>query len=430
MLSIGLMSGTSMDGIDAALLETDGSENLIRDLGSYSLSYTPECKKLLKAAELAIRTYHSNLQQAEANFRPALQTYLEQELKIPPTLLEQNIQQLAAYLPAPLSLQTVIHHSTQLHILAVKELLRKTQYSPQQIAVIGYHGQTMLHRPAEKISVIVGKGQDMADELNIPVVTDFRSRDVQAGGQGAPLAPLYHFALTRQAQQTPTAVVNCGGIANLTYIPNNNELDLLAFDTGPGNGLIDRLVKQRTQGQENMDHNGHYGQQGKISETVLKALFEKSVTQKEQNYFQLPAPKALDIADLQLIPELDSLTLEDACATLEAFTAESIARSFELLNKPIPEYWILAGGGWNNPVIHQQLIERIQKRTTKPVSIQLASEAGWNNQALEAQIFAYFAVRSLQNKPLSLPGTTGVRMPLSGGVLFQPQNGGLGAQAP
>lgn len=422
MLSVGLMSGTSMDGIDAALLETDGTANLLVDLGCVSISYDPTVKILLKAAEYAVRKYTGDLDKAKSFFASAIFEYLEQELKV--VDVRQKVAELSSYLyhdeRAQIQLEDIIQHSTELHVMAVKKLLEKTGFSSAQIEVIGYHGQAMFHRPSMKKSVVVGHGQYLADQFGVKVVHDFRCADVAAGGQGAPFAPLYHQALAVQANKTPAVVVNCGGIANITLIRNANELDLIGFDTGPGNGLIDRLVRQRTQGKENMDTNGRYGKKGQVNYPVLAALHEKSLIKEGKNYFLTSPPKSLDIGDMQLIPELDSLSLEDACATLEVFTADTILDSLDLLNSEIPSQWILAGGGWHNPVIRQRLIDQLHQKIGTSVQVMTADDAGWNSQAMEAQIFAYLAVRSLQHQVLSVPGTTGVPKPLSGGRIYFP----------
>lgn len=418
LLSIGLMSGTSMDGIDSALLETDGSL-VIKELGHSFLAYNPLYKILLKAAELSVRKAKGDLKKAEESYYAVLKHYLEDELK--KTDIAKTLQDLKNYLKgAELTLATVIQHSTLLHSEAVKQLLKKIGFLAKQIDVIGYHGQTLFHQPEQKISIIIGDGQVLANEMGIKVVNDFRSNDLAEGGKGAPFAPLYHLTLTQRDQKIPAAIVNCGGIANITLVLNENPEDLIAFDTGPGNGLIDRLVRQRTQGKEHMDTHGQYGKKGKVHEAILKKLFEHSIIKDHKNYFKLKPPKALDIGDLQLIPELDTLNLEDACRTLEAFTARSIVQSLDLIEAEIPHHWILAGGGWHNPVILQELREALLKKSTKPLSIMTANEANWNGQALEAQIFAYLAVRSLKNLPLSMPGTTGVIRPVSGGVMFCP----------
>lgn len=392
MLSIGLMSGTSMDGIDAALLKTDGKTS-ITELGQTSCRYQPEFQSLLKTAERAVKDAQGNLEQA-------VQIFPE--------------------------LNSVIQQSTALHIQLVKQLLQQTDYKINQIDVIGYHGQTLYHSPANKITVQVGNAQTLAEQIGITVVNDFRRCDIDAGGQGAPLAPLYHQALALRDQKYPLAVVNCGGIANITLIYGTTENDVIGFDTGPGNALIDRIVQQKTFGKEKMDKEGQYGLQGKVHENLFP-LFYETIT--SNNYFQRKPPKALDINDLILPNELEKLSFVDTCATLEAFTADSIVNSLRLLNLALPKQWVLAGGGWHNPVILRELKQRLQQAVGADVQIHLADAIGWNSQALEAQIFAYLAVRSLQNLPLSLPSTTAVPEPLSGGRAYLPPNGPTSAVA-
>jgi anhydro-N-acetylmuramic acid kinase len=168
-----------------------------------------------------------------------------------------------------------------------------------------------------------------------------------------------------------------------------------------------------------MDRDGQYGLHGRVHPEILEALFMQAIIKDQQNYFAKPPPKSLDIRDMHLIAELDDLSFEDACATLEAFTAEAIVRSLDFLDTdhPIPEHWVLAGGGWYNPVIRRELTVRLQSRLGPAVCIQTADEMGWNSQALEAQIFAHFALRRLKNLPLTVPATTGVSHPVTGGVI-------------
>ncbi|MBA3661695.1 MAG: anhydro-N-acetylmuramic acid kinase [Gammaproteobacteria bacterium] len=426
MLSIGLMSGTSMDGIDAALIDTDGEAEINDRLGQLHIPYHPCFTILLKATEWAIRKNKGDLEKASLNYQQSLYDYLEDELHLLPLALNDKIEELNAYLFAhsdsnqKINLAMVIKHSTDLHGQAVQALLQSTRYQAQQIDVVGYHGQTMFHQPLINKSIIIGDGQALANQIGITVVNDFRRLDMAAGGQGAPLAPLYHQALAKRDKKIPAAIINCGGIANITLVNSEADSDLIAFDTGPGNGLLDRLVRHRTHGTEHMDKNGHYGLKGHVHDEVLKALFAKSILRAGENYFALPPPKSLDIGELTLIPELAMLTLEDACATLEAFTAASIVTSVIQLNIDLPRYWVLVGGGWHNPVIYNELKCRLIEKCGIDTSIVKADEMGWNSQAMEAQIFAYLAVRSLQKKPLSLPGTTGVSKPHSGGQAFLP----------
>jgi len=422
---VGTMTGTSMDGIDVDLMITDGDQQ-VNEVGHFSLSYTDNCKIILKAAEFAIRKRMGVMEAARAYYPQAIRDYLIREVNVSEMEVDSKLEELSAYLygtesvHSAITLDDVIRHSTDLHAIAVKKLLEEMGYVASEIDVVGYHGQTMFHKPSIGKSVIVGDGQALADQLGITVVNDFRSNDVAAGGQGAPFAPLYHQALAKRDGKIPMAVVNCGGIANITLIKNENPLDLIAYDVGPGNGLIDKLVKQRTSNKENMDANGYYGLRGKVHEHLLDVLYEKSIIREGQSYFSMPPPKSLDIGDMQLIEELNPLSLEDACATLEAFTAYTIIKSLESLNVKLSRQWVLAGGGWNNPVIRRELDSRLKQLLNQQVDIRTADEMGWNSQGLEAQIFAYLAVRSLNNEPLSVPGTTRVPKPLSGGHAYVP----------
>lgn len=422
------MSGTSMDGIDCALLETDGTSNLIKEVGNTSISYTPQFKTLLKATEYAIRKCGGNLIDTKNLYPQIIEEYLINVLQFNNDHVSAKMAELHNYLKEStdnnsiISLDSIVQHSTLLHVHAIHKLLQHTGYLAKQIDVVGYHGQTFFHQPSQKISIILGDGQQLADLVEITVVNDFRSNDIAAGGQGAPLAPIYHQALAIRDNKIPCVIVNCGGIANVTIINNNNELDLIGFDTGPGNALIDSVVRQRTQGHQYMDTDGNYAKSGKINLDVLAALYNKSIIKDGENYFDLKPPKSLDYGDIKFISELNSLSLEDACATLAAFTADSIIQSVKKLNIPISNQWILAGGGWNNPAILQQLNERLIKLLGKRITVVKADDMGWNSQAMEAQIFAFLAVRSLQNKPLSVPGTTNVPIPLSGGKIFKSVN--------
>lgn len=427
MLSIGLMSGTSMDGIDAALIETDGAYH-IQALGHVSLSYSPLTVILLKSAEYAVRQHAGDLEKARKYFANDLTHYLAEALQLDEQQRHQKLSELNEYLGGNatqylLNLDEVIRHSTELHLQIVRQLLMETGYSAAEIDVIGYHGQTLFHQPQAKKTIAIGDGAFLAEQTRITVVNDFRQHDVQSGGQGAPFAPLYHQALAVRDQHVPMVVANCGGIANLTIIPTARETDLVGYDTGPGNGLLDRLVRLRTQGREHMDRDAQYACQGQIDEAILKQLYMHAIQQQGQNYFLLPPPKSLDINDMVLIPELDRLSLADACATLAAFTADSIVRSLDLLNVDVPLFWVLAGGGWHNPVIYDGLVIRLQQKLGTEIQVKIADEIGWQSQALEAQIFAYLAVCSLQNKPLSVPGTTRVPQPLSGGHAYIPPTG-------
>jgi anhydro-N-acetylmuramic acid kinase len=239
----------------------------------------------------------------------------------------------------------------------------------------------------------------LAIATNTPVACDFRLADVQAGGQGAPFAPLFHAALAKNLPK-PLLVVNIGGVANLTYI---GEHDLLSCDTGPGNALLDDFLADRT--GTPMDLDGQYALRGTPHQAILRTLLQNP-------FFAAPPPKSLDrehfAASLQAV---STLSTEDGAATLAAFTAQAIART------PLPARptrILVTGGGRKNPAIMGALAAAFGI-PTGPVE-----EAGWDGDALEAQCFAYLAMRVLRGLPLSLPGTTGVPRPMPGGRIVSP----------
>lgn len=406
VVSLGLMSGTSMDGIDAALIETDGTPRCLRELASASFRYDLHFSLLLKGTEYAVRQCAGDLEKAKLLFPDLLRAFCDHQGLDP--------SEFASY-----RYEEIERQSTKYHIELVQQLLAQSGYDADRIAVIGYHGQTLYHQPESRTLVMLGDPQYLADALKIKVVYDFRRQDIQAGGQGAPLAPLYHYALGVRDHLLPLAVVNCGGIANLTAILADAEEAIVGFDTGPGNALLDSCVRQRTQGREVMDRDGQYGRRGRVHTRVLEQLYQQAIVKNGKNYFTQPPPKSLDYGDIALLPALERLSLEDACATLAAFTADTVVQSVQWLTA-VPQCWVLAGGGWKNPNIREQLIERLQQRYGRELRVYMAEDIGWNNDALEAQIFAYLAVRSLYHQPLSFPNTTNVPYPVTGGMAYMP----------
>ncbi len=424
VIVIGLMSGTSMDGIEAAVIETDGIVH-VKELGYASIPYHVYVHQILKATESFVRQHQGNLIAVRTeDFEKALIKHLCITMNFSEAQAIKHMQNIKQYLglsaKTKITFDKVEKLSTDLHIKAVDKILTQCRLKPDQVRVIGYHGQTFYHNPQQRITIQVGDGQYLASNTGIAVVNDFRTKDVQAGGEGAPFAPLYHQALAVRDEKIPLAVVNCGGISNVTVIRDKNPESLIGFDPGPGNTLIDRFVQLRTHGKDTMDINGKYGRQGKINLSVLKALRQKAVWKNGQNYLSLSPPKSLDIGDLHLIPELEQLSLEDGCATLEAFTADAIVEALTYIQSPYPKHWILAGGGWYNPIIREELIRQLQDRIGKDTDIKTADQSGWNSRALEAQIFGYLAVRHLKNLPTSYPQTTGVPFPIVGGRYFTP----------
>jgi anhydro-N-acetylmuramic acid kinase len=361
--ALGLMSGTSLDGIDAAIIETDG-EGAVRPGPSLGVPYRPEERAILRLA----------LEAAKGWERGA---------------------------PMPDAVAEAERHVTLAHALAVRSLLDRAGMKPADVDVIGFHGQTVLHRPEQCWTVQIGMGETLAALTGIDVVNDFRSADVAAGGHGAPLVPLYHQALVRSlGARDAVAVVNIGGVGNVTYVGADGAL--MAFDTGPGNALIDDWA-QRHMG-EPVDRDGALAGAGKADAEALAALMSHA-------FFDAPPPKSLDRFSFSPAP-VEGLSPEDGAATLTAFTAETIARA--VAHMPCtPSRLIVCGGGRHNPV----LMERLQRASN--IAVERAEQAGWRGDDLEAEAFAYLAVRSLKGLPLSLPSTTGVPEPMRGGRLHR-----------
>lgn len=376
MRALGLMSGTSLDGIDVALVTTDG-ENHVERGPAMTFPYNAETRSLLRAA------FEDAKVLTQRDERPGALPHAEREL-------------------------------TEQHAAAVSGFLRKQGIARETIGVIGFHGQTVLHRPVSQmrglmqnglpcgtpngVTVQLGLGEMLADLTRLPVVYDMRAADVANGGQGAPLVPIYHRALVTQVPQRPVAVVNIGGVANVTYVGDFEE-ELLAFDTGPGNALIDDAVHDAI--GASYDEGGALAAQGRVHDDVLAVLLSDP-------FFALLPPKSLDrnAFDLSLT---GALSLPDALATLTAFTAASIARSRAHMRSE-PQLWVVCGGGRKNKTLMRMIAERVENAVVP------AEAVGLDGDSIEAEAWGYLAVRSLRGLPLTYPGTTGVPGPTCGGV--------------
>ncbi|MEQ8229638.1 MAG: anhydro-N-acetylmuramic acid kinase [Rhodospirillales bacterium] len=358
-LAVGLMSGTSMDGIDAALIETDGE----------TVSWS---------GPFLTHPY-------DAGFRADLRAALGHDPLLRP--------------PA----NDLVRRLTERHRDAVRTLLGDAGKQPDDIDVIGFHGHTVLHRPDVGVTRQIGDAGLLARETGIDVVGDLRLNDVAAGGEGAPLAPVYHRALA-EGLEKPLAVLNLGGVGNVTWIgppENGNGGALLAFDTGPGNALLDDWMAEKTGAM--MDLDGALAATGTVDEAVLSRLLKN-------DFFDKLPPKSLDRDDFGLGP-VAGLSAAAGAATLVAFTVASVARAAQFFPAPAAR-WLVTGGGRHNLTIMQGL------RRALGAEVQAVEDAGWNGDALEAQAFAFLAVRSLKGLALTYPGTTGVGEPLSGGRLY------------
>jgi anhydro-N-acetylmuramic acid kinase len=361
LTALGLMSGTSLDGVDVALIETDG-ERIARFGPVGYRPYAEGERGLLRRALAAA-------------------TGLTDRAARPGVLAEA---------------EALVTHA---HAEAVEDFLRAHRLDRRDIGVVGFHGQTVLHRPERRLTVQIGDGAALARRIGVPVVYDLRAADVAAEGHWAPLVPVFHRALVKNLQHPyPVAVLNVGGVANVSYI---DGADLVACDTGPGNALIDDFMMTRTGAP--YDRDGAAAARGRVAEAWLAAALAHP-------FFAAPPPKSLD---RNAFASLDAsrLSNEDGAATLTAFTAAAVAAVVPLLPRP-PRSWIVAGGGARNPTMMRMLAGRLA-----PASVETAQTLGWSSDAIEAQAFAFLAVRSLNGLPITFPGTTGAPRPMSGGVL-------------
>jgi len=363
-LSIGLMSGTSLDGIDVAAIRTDG-QKAIQFGPASTFPYDPDFRKKLKSI-----------------LGPGAQ-------KNP-------------------DVKSIENKLTELHALAVSSFMDTYEISQDDVDIIGFHGHTVFHEPRAGVTLQIGDGQMLADITKIKVVGDFRSQDVAAGGEGAPLVPIYHQALVSgmSNMDLPVAVLNLGGIANVTWVGAKDDVDegaLLAFDTGPCNALLDDWTFDKTGNK--FDEGGALAARGKENIEIINSMLGHP-------YFAKAFPKSLDRLDFNT-NVLNGLSPEDGAATLVEFIAAAVKKAESKLPQA-PSSWVLTGGGCHNKSLVKALGNALS------ASVVSADEIGWNGDALEAQAFAYLAVRSAQGLAISFPGTTGVIQPTCGGTLFNP----------
>ena len=361
--AVGFMTGTSVDAVDAAMLLTDG-EQILEFGPTAEVRYAPEERAIVMDAISAARAWNFKGKEPRAIFAMA-----------------ERI-------------------AVGLHAQALEQLLSGWQGPLPSLA--GVHGQTVLHRrptPDRRGATRqIINARAMRQALDLPLAFDFRTADVRAGGEGAPLAPAYHAARMR-GSDVPTVVLNLGGVANITAIGENG--DLIAFDTGPANGPIDEWIERH--GAGSYDKDGEFAASGIVDNDRLQTWLEKP-------YFSEPWPKSLDRFDFSA-DLADGLSLEDGAATLTALSAHGIRLGVNSL--PVkPEQIIVCGGGRHNPILMKLLAEAIGA-DTKP-----AESVGWKGDSTEAEAFAFLAVRSLRKMPISWPGTTGAKAPLSGGEIL------------
>lgn len=377
--AIGLMSGTSADGVDAAIIETDGVSILAR--GPYEF----------------------------VAYNASEQSLLQEQMREMAGLSHGGTSELAARRAIVDRVSPLV---TARHIDAVRRLMSVSGFGPMDIDVIGFHGQTLFHDAAQHVTLQAGSGPELACALGMPVVHELRQSDLQAGGQGAPLVPVYHQALATEAGlELPVVIVNIGGVANVTYIGPSGDgagsNELLAFDTGPGNGLLNDWVFGKC--GEPMDAGGAYARRGAVDERIVADFLEGA-------YFKKAPPKSLDrhefSTDALRAVTAAGLTLEDGAATLVEMTVRSIAVA-EAYMAARPKRWVVVGGGAKN----EHMMQRLAAVVSAPVCG--ADEFGWQGNFVEAEAFGFLAVRHLAGLPLTFPGTTGVMAPQVGGQLAE-----------
>ncbi|SUE45060.1 anhydro-N-acetylmuramic acid kinase [Roseomonas gilardii] len=354
-IAIGVISGTSVDGIDVAAIRSDG-DALVEPGEGRTYPYEPGLRAAL--LELAAQP--------------------DQVLRDPLTALEQAV--------------------TESHAAAVERFLAETGLPREEVAVVGLHGQTVLHRPEARFTRQLVFGDAAAARLGLPVVDRFRDADVAAGGQGAPLVPLYHRALAAELGEAgPLAVLNLGGVGNVTYLDGDT---VIAFDTGPANAMLDDFLFRRT--GRGFDEGGRLARSGQADAAIVARFLENP-------FFGRPVPKSLDRnAFAATLGWVAALSDADGAATLAACTVEAQAAALRHLPRP-PRRWLVAGGGRHNAVLMDGLRQRLG------VPVEAVETVGWNGDFLEAQCFGFLALRSLRGLPLSLPSTTGAPAPMPGG---------------
>lgn len=354
--AVGLMSGTSMDGIDVALVETDG-ETFCRPLAARTFAYDDAFRNRL-AALVRART------------------------------------------PPPERVRPVERELTERHAHAVRALLSGLPAEQRRVDLVGFHGHTLRHRPERGETVQVGDGRLLAERLGVPVVFDFRSEDVRRGGQGAPLVPVHHALILRGVPK-PAAVLNLGGIANVTLVPE--EGPPVACDVAPCNALFDDWMRAMT--GRAFDEDGALTLRGRPDADRIARILDHP-------FFDRPPPKSLDRLDFS-IDRLEGLSVEDGLATAAGLVAEALARLLPLL-PAVPRILFLAGGGRRN----RGLVAALRARL--PCPVEPVEALGRDGDALEAEAFAVLAVRVLRGLPVSFPTTTGVREPTVGGRIARP----------
>ncbi len=359
--SIGLMSGTSSDGIDASIIKSDG-ENEVYFVGNHFLPYGEKIKSKIR------------------NLKEKINLILD---------LETNT----------LEIEGLEKEITLLHVKIINLIIKKFNLSKSEVDLIGFHGHTIFHSFKNKKTKQIGNGRLLSQLTSLDVVYNFRKNDIKNGGQGAPLVPIFHKLLQLKLKlDTPLVFLNIGGIANLTYL--NKDKLMTSFDSGLGNFLIDRIVQLKSNDKIQFDEDGKIAFSGSINKKVLDNYLSDP-------YYGFPPPKSLDVNDFTHNP-VKNLSLKDSVATLSELTSLTIVNALNFFDSK-PREIILCGGGRKNKYIYERIKRLCNIRITNIDNYKI------NGDFIESQAFAFLAIRSFLKKPISFPGTTGVAEPTTGG---------------
>ncbi len=371
LTAIGLMSGTSMDGVDLSIIESDGNKQLSTILDTYF-----EFDQAFKEKIIGLRS----------------------------KILKQ--QDLLKYSKEINSLETEF---TLFNSKIIDEVVSKNK---QTIDLVGFHGQTLFHDSSKKISIQLGNGNLLSKLTKKIIVNNFRQNDLKNGGQGAPLTPIYHKVISKIISKNknisfPFNIINIGGITNLTHIPNDNELansNFTAYDIGPGNCLIDEWLRKNSKFK--FDKNGNIAKRGKLNELIIN--------QAKENFNISSYDISLDIKDFDL-SFIRGLSLEDGCTTITNFTAYLISNGIKHLNRSLKndnKLFLLSGGGRKNSFLINSIKQYLSDDKIELLDI---DNFGFNGDFIESQAFGYLAIRSFLNLAISFPETTRCKSPTVGG---------------
>lgn len=421
LVAIGIMCGTSKDGIDVMIGKTNGITPL-ESIATISQSFPAIFPFVLRVLEHGLKETAGDINQVDKDFIKYLYKYAETAART--SVIDVLIKELKMFFDVKdlqdINVDLIIAKYTEFCRKLISQLLDKANFKNIQVDVIGDHGISLYHNPSKKITIQIADGLGLAKATGIFVINNFRYNDVKNGGQGAPLAPIYHQALIKSESNLDNkiAVLNLGGTANITFQKDDR---LIGFDTGPANVLLDWYVRDNSTESMNYDKDGKFALAGIVQEELLEKLKEFAIEYEGQNYLEMMPPKSLDISNYRLPKEIENYKFEDACATLAAFTAYCVLVGVKLVNAQV-NCVIVCGGGARNPAILNYLEQFAEKIIGNKIIILRAYEPSFDTEYVEAELMAFLAVKTLYKEPISFTTTTGCIHDTLGGHGYIPQN--------